>query len=64
MWPKSLVDFDDPAAKMIMPDAIDDRPPGQWVVAVDDPFGQRRPAAGFIVRMDPVQSPRGHGEGK
>ena len=42
--PKSLGVSDDPVDEVILPDAIDDRPPGERVARVGDPSGQRRTA--------------------
>src|SRR5258708_4948494 len=43
--------IDDPPAEMVMPEAIDDRPPCQDVRAIDDPAGEGPPTASLVIRV-------------
>src|SRR5206468_7174911 len=40
---------DEAATKVKMPDAVDNRSPGQWIVAVREPSGQRGATGAFVV---------------
>ena len=46
---------DDPAAEVIVPDAIDDRPPGEHVLRAGEPVGQGGPAASLVVGIGQVE---------
>ena len=41
---------------MIEPDAVDDRPPGERVVIVDDPLRQCRATCGFMVVLYAIEA--------
>src|SRR5260370_28033234 len=43
--------IDDSPAEMIVPEAIDDRPPGEDVRTIDDPAGEGRSTASFVIRV-------------
>src|ERR1700733_13497368 len=49
---------DDAAAKVIEPDAIDDRPPRERIATIDDPAGQRDPPFLFAGAGRQFDSPR------
>ena len=42
--------IDDPAAKVVMPDAVNHNPRGQWVYRAGDPAGQLQPPLGARFR--------------
>ena len=44
--------IDQAAAKVMLPDAIDDAAPGERIVFVGDPLGQSRAAGGFMITGD------------
>ncbi len=47
-----------PAAEMVMPDAVRDAPPGQRIPVVRDPVGERGAALGFVLGMRQLEARR------